>query len=131
MNVSKRTFVKNGYARIGGHEKDFVPSKTMTHPKKEPLANFVYKEEGPAPKKNYKDEEGMLIFEPSNFLTNPMKKGIIHGKKGQRGPFFDPPGTGGLKYVESDYNIEKKILREELADHQSKLQEHPFYPNAR
>lgn len=72
-----------------------------------------------------------MKFEPPNFLTNPMKKGVMHGKKGQRGPFFDHPGEMGNKYVESDYNIEKKILREELAEHQSKLQEQPFYPLAR
>jgi hypothetical protein len=33
----------------------------------------VYNPEGPPPKKNYKDEEGAIIFEPPNFLTNPMK----------------------------------------------------------
>lgn len=72
-----------------------------------------------------------MIFEPANFMTNPMKKGVMHGKRGQRGPTFDWPETNGNKYIESDYNIEKKILREELAEHQSKLQEAPFYPLAR
>lgn len=86
---------------------------------------------GPGPTKNYKDEEGNVKFDPPNFLTNPMKKGVLHGKRGQRGPFFDMPEQHGNKYMESDYNIEKKILREELAEHQSKLQEHPFYPLAR
>ena len=49
-----------------------------------------------------------------------MKKGVIHGKKEKRGtcgPFFDEPGTNALKYVASDYNIEKKLLKEEIADH--------------
>ena len=76
-----------------------------------------YIEEGPPKKKNYKNEEGGVDFAPTNFLTNPMKKGIIHGKRGRRGPTFDWPLENGNKYIESDYNIEKKILREELADH--------------
>lgn len=130
--AGKRTFVKNGYAQIGGHEKDFAPAKTVTHAKKTTLASHVYIPDPPVPKKSRKlpDGEGVLTENP-NFLTNPMKKGVLHGKKGQRGPYFDMPETLGNKYIESDYNIEKKILREELADHQSKLQEAPFYPLAR
>lgn len=73
-------------------------------------------EDPPIPKPSRKTEDGVAI-EPRNFLTNPMKKGVLHGKKGQRGPFFDYPNENGNKYIESDYNIEKKILREELADH--------------
>ena len=121
-DAGKRTFVKNGYAQIGGHEKDFAPAKTVTHHKKGHLASYAYIPDPPVPKKSRKlpDGEGVLTENP-NFLTNPMKKGVLHGKKGQRGPFFDMPETHGNKYIESDYNIEKKILREELADHQSKL----------
>jgi hypothetical protein len=63
-------------------------------------------------KKTYRDEEGAVLIAPRNFLTNPMKKGMINGKRGPqyRGPFFDEVGYGALKYMESDYNIEKKIL---------------------
>lgn len=75
------------------------------------MASYVYKEDPPPPKKNYKNEDGQVEIENRNFLTNPMKKGVIHGKRGQRGPFFDYPGENGNKYIESDYNIEKKILR--------------------
>lgn len=53
-----------------------------------------------------------------------MKKGLIHGKgvnkHGEHGPFFDIDGTGALKYVESDYNVEKKLLTAEHADHIAK-----------
>lgn len=111
MNAGKRSFVKNGYATLGKHEMDFRPAKTVTHAKKDHLSAFLYKEEGPPVKKKFRDEEGAIVIAPRNFLTNPMKKGIIHGKRGQRGPFFDEPGTGALKYMESDYNIEKKILQ--------------------
>jgi hypothetical protein len=30
-NASKRTFVKNGYQTLGGHEVDFRPAKNLTH----------------------------------------------------------------------------------------------------
>ena len=88
----------------------------MTHAKKDTMASHKYIEDPPIPKKSRKTEDGVEI-EPRNFLTNPMKKGVLHGKRGQRGPFFDYPEQGANKYIESDYNIEKKILREELADH--------------
>ena len=50
-------------------------------------------------------------------MTNPMKKGVMEGKRGKRGPFFDYPNEMGNLYMASDYNIEKKILREEIAAH--------------
>ena len=91
---------------------DFRPAKTVTHKKGKDgrLAAYEYKEQGPEKKKTYRDEEGAVIIAPRNFLTNPMKKGVINGKRGKRGPFFDEVGYGALKYMESDYNIEKKIL---------------------
>lgn len=73
--------------------------------------------DAPLPRKDYKDPEGGVVTERRNMLAIPMKKGIIHGKRGQRGPYFDWPLEVGNKYIESDYNIEKKILREELANH--------------
>jgi len=116
---------------MGKHEMDFRPAKTISHGKKTTRAAYAYKEEGPAVKKKYRDEEGHVMIAPKSFVTNPMKKGIIHGKRGQRGPFFDEPGTGALKYVESDYNVAKKIATAELAEHHSKIQEMPFSCAAR
>ena len=95
----------------------------MTHPKKESLAAFKNMPEGVPPKKNYKDPEGGVITEKPNFLTNPMKKGVLHGKRGQRGPFFDMPNELGNKYIESDYNVEKKILRDDWLSIERKLKQ--------
>lgn len=103
----------------------------MTHAKRNHASAYEYKPDPPLPKKSYKDPESGVITGPKNFLAIPMKKGVMHGKKGQRGPFFDNPGEIGNKYEPSDYNIEKKILREELAAHKEKLQEMPFYPLSR
>lgn len=104
----------------------------MTHTKKVHASAYEYKPDPPQAKPSRKlPDGGGVATENPNFLTNPMKKGVIHGKRGKRGPFFDMPLEMGNKYIESDYNIEKKILREELADHQSKLQEQPFYPLSR
>lgn len=61
---------------------DFRPAKNVTHAKKDTLANFKYIEEGPVKKKTYRDEEGAVLIAPRNFLTNPMKKGLINGKRG-------------------------------------------------
>jgi len=49
-------------------------------------------------KKMYRDEEGAVITEPRNFLTNPPKKGQIGD-----GTYFAEP----LKYMEDDYNRPK------------------------
>lgn len=69
---------------------DFRPAKTVTHEKKSHMAAHKYMEDPPIPKKSRKGEDGVEI-EPRNFLTNPMKKGVMHGKRGQRGPTFDYP----------------------------------------
>lgn len=116
---------------MGKHELDFRPAKTISHPKKDARSAYPYKEEGPAVKKKFRDEEGAVLIAPRGFLTNPMKKGLIHGKKGQRGPFFDEPGTGALKYVESDYNVAKKERTKEIAEHHALIQEMPFSCAAR
>lgn len=33
LNIAKRTFVKNGYQSLGGHDKDFMPAKNVFHAK--------------------------------------------------------------------------------------------------
>jgi len=60
---------------------DFRPAKQMTHDKKNIMGAFKYIEDPPIPKKSRKGEDGVEI-EPRNFLTNPMKKGVLHGKRG-------------------------------------------------
>lgn len=66
---------------MGGHEQDFRPAKTVTHDKKNHMASYKYMEDPPLPKKSRKTEDGVET-EPRNFLTNPMKKGVLHGKRG-------------------------------------------------
>lgn len=91
------------------------------------MATHEYICKEPLPKKSYKDPDGGVLIGPRNFLTNPMKKGIIDGKKEKRGPTFGGP----IPYMESGYNIEKEILRKEMNDHQSKLQDKPWSQRAR
>jgi len=86
------------------------------------LAAYEYVCKETLPKKSYKDPETGVAIGPRNFLTNPMKKGVVDGKAFKRGPTFG----GTIRYMESNYNIEKEILTKEMMNHQSKLQDKPF-----
>ena len=116
--MSKRTFVKDGWMKW--HEKRWKDTKAVTHAKNAHLSAWPYKPRPAEDKKmSRRDPEGGVITEPRNFTTIPLKGGIVAGSmKELRGPFFN-----NFLYQPSDYNIMAKMAREELAYHQSKLQE--------
>jgi multisubunit Na+/H+ antiporter MnhG subunit len=63
-------------------------------------------------KKNYKDAEGHVIIPPRNFLTSPMKKGMI-GKNVY---------LGGLpEYKPDEYDRKRLLERKEREEHHKKL----------
>lgn len=103
-----RTLMKNGHIIMGKHDKNFVPAKATTHEKKALGMTHEYMANPPAKRRATRDGEGIVILEPCNFLTVPMKTGVLDGKKGKRGPTF----AGTIEYISSDYNIEKKMLKE-------------------
>lgn len=103
-----RTLMKNGHQIMGKHEQNFVPAKNETHVKKGKGMCYEYMENPPPKRRATKDEEGIVILEPRNFTTVPMKTGVMDGKKDKRGPTFG----GKIEYIPSDYNIEKKMLKE-------------------
>lgn len=83
-------------------------------------------------KKNFRNEDGEVITEPKNFLTNPLIKGGVNNK----GACFAPQ----VEHMPDDYNYPKKLARKELDYHLSKLQEVnfknrvtplPYFNNAR
>jgi hypothetical protein len=53
------------------HDKEFKPAKDPGV--KVPRAAYEYKEQGPPPKKNYKNEDGEIVTGPRNFTTIPLK----------------------------------------------------------
>ena len=65
-------------------------------------------------KKNYRDEEGMVITAPPNVVTNGLKKGRV-GKQTSFG--------GIIPYIADQYDRHRDIAKEELEYHRSKLQE--------
>lgn len=73
-------------------------------------------------KKMYRDEEGAVITEPRNFLTNPPKK----GRNGEGTQFGD-----SVPYMEDDYNRPRQLAKKEREFHQSKLQDKPFSQRAK
>jgi len=88
------------------HDKEFKPAKDPGV--KVPSAAYEYKELGPPPKKNYKNEDGEIETGPRNFTTIPLKKGRI-GKHTSFG--------GPTEYIEDDYNLKKKMYKAELEEH--------------
>ena len=81
-----------------GHDKNFKPARHFRSDiHKTPYEHI---DEPPAKKKNYRDEDGAVIVENRNFVTNPMKR----GKVGRATSF-----GGIIPYTEDDYDIKKKI----------------------
>lgn len=68
--VPMRTSVKEGY-KLGGHELNFKPAKSIPRPVK---ADFEHMKDYEEVKINRKGPDG-VITEPRNFLTNPPKEG--------------------------------------------------------
>lgn len=68
--------------------------------------------------KNFRDEEnGEVMTQPRNMLTNPPKRGIV-GKNTTFG--------GNIPYMEDNYNRPKEIATEEREAGQLLMQEKPF-----
>ena len=67
--------------------------------------------------KNFKDEEGAVITQPRNFMTNPPKKGKVGPSTSFGGP---------TPHMVDDYNNPKILAHKELEYHWSKLQDKPF-----
>lgn len=68
--------------------------------------------------KNFRDEEnGEVMTQPRNMLTNPPKRGIV-GKNTTFG--------GNIPYMEDNYNRPKEIATEERVKGQALMQEKPF-----
>lgn len=73
---SMRSTTKDGHLKAG-HDRMFRPAKNPNE--KIHKALFDYKEEGPHQKdpKDFRDPDGGVITAPTNFYTNPMKKGKV------------------------------------------------------
>jgi hypothetical protein len=71
---SMRTHIKDGHLKAG-HEKEFKPAKHIND--KKYVMSYEYKELGNPKRdpKSYRDDEGSVKTAPTNFYTNPMKKG--------------------------------------------------------
>lgn len=87
-----------------------------------PKASYEYIPQGADKKKSYKDEEGAVIIGPRNFTTKPLRRGKIGV-----GTTFG----GSIPFLGDDYDAKKKILRKEIAVHQSKLQDKPWSQKAK
>lgn len=99
---------------IGGHDARF---KLTSNPKERlHKAPFEYIPSPPPKRRETRDEDGVII-EPANFKVSPMKKGRT-GKS----VYFE----NKIEYIADDYNIGKKIAKEEREYHHSKLQDKPF-----
>jgi len=111
-----RSEVKDGHLKAG-HEKAFCPAKVMTYGRKEARAAYEYMDIGPVKKESQRDEDGEVKIGSRNFLTNPMKVGRVG------------PGTsigGIIEYSSEDYNLSKKLARQDRDYHESKIQERAF-----
>lgn len=119
LQTMGRSADKEGYLKAG-HDKPFKPAKDPGV--KVPKAPYEYKEQGPPPKKNYRDEDKNVIVGPKNILTNPMKEGKI-GKN----IYFD----GKIDHMADDYDAAKKLAIKEREYHETKVQDKPFCPRAK
>ena len=63
-------------------------------------------------KKCRKGEDGAVITEPRNFLTNPPKKGEV-GKQTSFG--------GNLPHLPEPYDVKRELLRKEREEHEAKM----------
>lgn len=115
-SFAMRESKKDGHL-LAGHEKAFAPTKNVNHYKKPILVSYKNMTEEVYVKKNYRDEEGMVITDFPNITTNGAKKGRV-GKQTSFG--------GIIPYIADEYDRRKTIAKEELEYHRSKLQEQPF-----
>lgn len=118
---SMRTEVKDGWEKAG-HEKNFKPAKNTNE--KLFKMPFPYREQGLDKKdpKEYRDEDGNVITAPTNFYTNPMKKGRV-GKSVSFNKF---------QYMDGDkYDIARTLAKQEREYHMTKIQEKQFSQRAK
>lgn len=108
-----RTSKHEGY-KDAGHDKDFKPAKSINRKVK---ADFVHMTDYIEKKRCRKGEDGAVIIEPRNFLTNPPKEGEV-GK----GTSFG----GNLPHMPDPFDHKREILTKERLDHEAKVQEKAF-----
>lgn len=111
--VPMRTAVKEGY-KIGGHDRNFKPAKTIPRAVK---ADFEHITDHKEVSKNRKGPDGAVMLEPRNFLTNPPKKGLI-GKGTLLGP--------SLEHLADPYNRKRELEIKEHEEHLKKVQDKAF-----
>ena len=112
-SVPMRTSKHEGY-KDAGHDKDFKPAKDIN---RKVRSDFVHMSDYVEKKKNRRAEDGAVMIEPRNFLTNPPKEGEV-GK----GTSFG----GNLPHMPEPYDYKREILKKEREEHEAKLQEKPF-----
>lgn len=100
--------VKEGY-KLGGHELNFKPAKSVPHPVK---ADFAHMTDYVEVSKSRKGPDGGVITEPKNFLTNPPKQGNV-GKGTTLG--------GKIDYLHDPFDRKREIERKEQEEHLKKL----------
>lgn len=76
-----------------------------------------YKPDPPSTPKGKKNEEGQVELGPLPFKVSPMKKGKCSTNRKGDAIYFG----GNIPYVASDYNIDRKIAKDELDYHNSKI----------
>lgn len=91
-----RSSVKDGF-KLGGHELNFKPAKTVARTVK---ADFVHLTDYVEHSKNRKGADGAVVLEPRNFLTNPPKQGVV-GKGTTLG--------GKIEYLPDPFDRKKDI----------------------
>ena len=112
-NKPMRTAKHEGY-KDAGHDKDFKPAMNISRKVK---ADFDHLTDLVEKKKSHKGEDGHVILEPRNFLTNPPKQGEV-GK----GTSFG----GNLPHMPEQYDYKQEVLTKERKIHESTLQEKPW-----
>lgn len=112
-SVPMRSTKHEGY-KEAGHDKDFKPAKSIQRKVK---ADFDHMTDYIEKKKCRKGDDGAVITEPRNFLTNPPKKGEV-GK----GTTF----SGTIPHLPDPFDHKRELLTKERLEHESKVQEKPF-----
>ena len=98
----------------------FKPAKTVTHAKKAPQQGVVWKAEPPAKKKNYRDEDGAVIRDPFNVVSGPWSANKMAGRVLSK-MTFDGVIRNQIPGRSDEYDIKKKMLKEEMDYHHSKV----------
>lgn len=106
--VPMRSSKHEGY-KDAGHDKDFKPAKSLQRHVK---ADFPHLTDYIEKKKCRKGDDGAVIIEPRNFLTNPPKEGEV-GK----GTSFG----GILPHLPEPFDYKRELMTKERKEHEAKL----------